>query len=235
MKLLTQSSAKLDKSQTGEWLNAILYLEPSVDFGALCPSSTKGCRASCLVHSGRMRMKPVVDARKLRTNLFLNAPTAFKAMLHDEINALLRRATKQDKRLAIRLNGTSDIDWTDVYEAFPDVQFYEYTKRYELASTLLSLPNVEVTVSRTEDTTGERIRNLALFGINVAVVFDDKSQLPETYEGVPVINGDKHDRRFEDDKGVIVGLKLKGTNKVKQLARDCGFAVTGGEYENTTI
>ena len=180
-------------------------------------------------------MKPVVDARKLRTRLWLNAPETFIEILYKEIRALLSRATKQGKRLALRLNGTSDVDWCDVYEAFPEVQFYEYTKRYGLAANLSAIPNVEVTVSRTEETTPERIRSLSTFGINIAVVFDDKEELPETYEGIPVVNGDKHDRRFEDDKGVIVGLKLKGTNKVKQLARDCGFAVTGEEYENTTI
>jgi len=45
--------------------------------------------------------------------------------------------------------------------------------------------------------------------VNVAVVFRNKI-LPETYLGYKVINGDKTDLRFLDEKGVIVGLYAKG-------------------------
>ena len=56
-------------------------------------------------------------------------------------------------------------------------------------------------------------------GYNVAMVFDN---LPETYKGYKVINGDESDLRFKDEKNVIVGLKYKkntGTGgKEKNLA-----------------
>lgn len=39
---------------------------------------------------------------------------------------------------------------------------------------------------------------------------------------IPVINGDEHDRRFEDNAGSIVALKLKGINTA---ARECNFAI----------
>ena len=46
-------------------------------------------------------------------------------------------------------------------------------------------------------------------------------QLPETYLGYQVINGDQTDLRFNDDVGVIVGLKAKGKAK-----KDCsGFVI----------
>ena len=48
-------------------------------------------------------------------------------------------------------------------------------------------------------------------GMNVAVVF--KNELPVSYKNTRVINGDKDDLRFLDDKGVIVGLKSKGKAK----------------------
>ena len=44
--------------------------------------------------------------------------------------------------------------------------------------------------------------------MNIAVVF--KNGLPKYYKGMPVINGDETDMRFEDPVGVIVGLKAKG-------------------------
>jgi hypothetical protein len=39
------------------------------------------------------------------------------------------------------------------------------------------------------------------------------NRLPETYLGLPVIDGDQSDLRFLDPQGVIVGLKAKGKGK----------------------
>jgi len=36
---------------------------------------------------------------------------------------------------------------------------------------------------------------------------------PETWRGIPVINGDESDLRFTDPVGVIVGLRAKGDAK----------------------
>jgi hypothetical protein len=44
----------------------------------------------------------------------------------------------------------------------------------------------------------------------VAVVFDN---LPETFKGFRVENGDLSDLRFMDNKNVIIGLKAKGKAK----------------------
>jgi hypothetical protein len=44
-------------------------------------------------------------------------------------------------------------------------------------------------------------------GIRVAVVF--RKELPETFWGRKVIDGDAYDMRYYDDKDVIVGLKYK--------------------------
>ena len=56
--------------------------------------------------------------------------------------------------------------------------------------------------------------------MNYAVVFKNK-QLPNGYEGYPVIDGDESDLRFLDRKGVVVGLKAKGQARKS----DSGFAV----------
>jgi len=37
--------------------------------------------------------------------------------------------------------------------------------------------------------------------------------VPESYKGYKVINGDVNDERFNDERGVIVGLKAKGEAK----------------------
>jgi hypothetical protein len=221
MKLLTSMSTKIDKSQNDEYLNAILYLEPSYNT-KVCIAASAGCRASCLVNSGRMRMQNAVDARYKRTNFLFANRDAFMAQLQAEIVVMLRKAQKQNKKLAIRLNGTSDLDWSTMYRQFPEIQFYEYTKRPDLALKMATFENVHFTFSYTERTKDETMQKMLDRGHNVAVVFKDK--VPSMFKGIPVIDGDKHDRRFEDDKGRIVGLKLKGTNAIKALAIESGFA-----------
>jgi hypothetical protein len=44
---------------------------------------------------------------------------------------------------------------------------------------------------------------------NMAVVFHGK-ELPVTFMNRKVIDGDLHDARIDDPKGVIVGLRAKG-------------------------
>ena len=48
-------------------------------------------------------------------------------------------------------------------------------------------------------------------GGNIAAVFS--AELPDTYGGIHVINGDESDLRYFDPAGVIVGLKAKGDAK----------------------
>ena len=48
-------------------------------------------------------------------------------------------------------------------------------------------------------------------GGNIAVVF--RKDLPDTFAGRKVVNGDLHDLRYLDPKNVVVGLKAKGKAK----------------------
>ena len=222
MKLLTHSSAKLDKSQNDEWVNAVLYLDPTYN-NNICKGKSKGCFESCLIHSGRMRMASAKQARYNRTHMYWTDTHAFYEQLHKELNALLKKADKLGKGLAIRLNGTSDLDWSDIYTAYPTVQFYEYTKRPDLITKYKGLPNVNWTFSKHEKHSEWTLDKILSAGVNVAMVFKDT--VPNTFKGIPVIDGDKHDRRFEDKKGRIVGLKLKGTKETKAKAIANGFAI----------
>ena len=222
MKLLTQSAAKLDKSQNDNWLNVVMYLDPNYN-KEVCKGASKGCKQSCLIYSGRMTMQTAVNARKERTRKYFEQRELFMMQLKGEIAEQLAKAERQDKKLAVRLNGTSDLDWTEIYLAFPMVQFYEYTKRMDLIKRNKDIANVDYTFSKHEKHGLKQIKNVLQQGINVTVVFD--KVVPKTWENIEVIDGDEHDRRFEDKKGKIIGLKLKGTNAVKQLAINTGFAV----------
>jgi len=225
-KLLTMglSSAKLAKGQ-GEkgYITAVLYLKPASSSGLgvnLCPAASAGCKAGCLNTAGRGAswmvnadgINTVQQARQLRTELFVNQRAMFMSQLVTEIEAFQKKANKQGMLPAIRLNGTSDVDWTDIYKQFPDIQFYEYTKRPDLAMQLSQLPNVSVTFSLSEVNERIAIRMLGK-GINVAAVFGTKRgrDLPSSFHGFPIIDGDKTDNRFLDPiGGIVVGLRAKG-------------------------
>jgi hypothetical protein len=222
MRLLTTTSAKIDKSQNDEWLNAVMYLDPLFN-KEVCKGKSKGCAQSCLINSGRMRMPSAVQARRNRTAMYFEQRELFLMALQGEIAQMLIKANKLGKKLAMRLNGTSDIDWTEVYAKFPEVQFYEYTKRPDLAKKLRKLDNVHVTFSKHENHSMSAVKRLIKDGINVAVVFKDR--VPEQLVDLKVIDGDKNDRRFEDEQGAIIGLKLKGTNDIKRVAVETGFAL----------
>jgi hypothetical protein len=117
-----------------------------------------------------------------------------------------------------RLNGTTDITWEkfnifngkNIFEIFPDVQFYDYTKNHTRFNKVLPA-NYHLTFSRSETNHAKSLELLSR-GINVAMVFD---AIPATYEGYEVINADADDLRFLDSKGgVICGLRYKKmTNK----------------------
>jgi hypothetical protein len=150
---------------------------------------------------------------------------AFISQLHHEIGLLVKRAAKQGKKPALRLNGGSDLDWYDVYASFPNVQFWEYTKNPARALKLSKLPNVHVTYSVNEYSTDKILRTMSMAGINLATVFDTKKgkPLPATYLGLPVIDGDTTDLRFFEPTGVVVGLRIKSMRKVSKDITQANF------------
>jgi len=91
----------------------------------------------------------------------------------------------------------------------PDVQFYEYTKVLNYLDH--GKKNLHVTFSDSGTNYNDQVKAMTDYYANVAVVFKDK--LPKKWMTRRVIDGDKHDLRFKDPKGVIVGLVAKGLGK----------------------
>jgi hypothetical protein len=79
-------------------------------------------------------------------------------------------------------------------------------------------PNYYLTFSRSELNEAECLQVLRAGG-NVACVFET---MPETWQGYRVIDGDNHDLRHLDPRGVVVGLSPKG-RKAKRDAS--GFVI----------
>lgn len=222
LKLLSPdfTNAKLAKNSNHSNIRSfILYLAPAtVADGVtnLCPASTEGCRKACLFSAGRGAFKNVFEARKRKALQFINNRKQFLNDLIDDLRAVERKYPNA----AVRLNGTSDIDWENMLamESF-NLQFYDYTKRPERAILFSQgrMPkNYHLTFSLSESNGKIAGR---FNGINVAAVF--KNSLPEQYMGRPVIDGTAHDLRFLDPKGIIVGLVAKGKAKTD----DTNFAI----------
>ena len=211
---------KTIKSEKVGVLTGIIYMSPyNLSGKNVCPGASAGCAAACLNTAGRGAMNVVQAARLKKTQRFFQDRQQFLWDLVNEISALRRKAKAKGLKAAVRLNGTSDLPYErykirdtgkNIMELFPDVQFYDYTK-LENRIVGQQLPaNYHLTFSRAED--NDHKLAAVLEHTSAAVVFS--GELPATWRGYPVIDGDEHDARFTDaGAGVIIGLTAKGKAK----------------------
>lgn len=236
MKLLSvDSNSKLAKTNAkvgAHHLYAGLSMMPD---NVLCPGSkAAGCMDTCLKSAGRGRFSNVALARQRKTDWFHANQTEFVQQLMKDLEALVKRAHKQGKRARVRLNVLSDIAWESVAcnrqgvafkgvpQAFPEIEFYDYTKR---AGRLDKTPfNYRLTFSYSGVLAYQKQVHQAINAqANMAVVFHVKKgqPLPKRWAGRVVIDGDEHDNRFDDPRDAIVGLRAKG----KAIKDTSGFVV----------
>jgi len=221
-KLLSTANPKIQKGTKLGYLSFILHLAPATLSGReTCPKRTAGCTAACLNTAGRGGMfkkgettNMIQQARIRKTKYFFEARDYFMADLKADIEKGIKMAEKLGLTPVFRLNGTSDlafekytINENNLFELFPDVQFYDYTK--VLGRKVSKYKNYHLTFSAADGNDAD-VAEAIKQGMNVAMVFD---KLPESYMGREVINADEHDLRFLDKQGVIAGLKAKGKGK----------------------
>ena len=218
MNIFTFENAKTSKGESLGYLTAIRYLAPHYDSGlgvSVCPRAG-ACVASCLYTSGRAAtFAQINETRRMRTAWRLSDKAAHMDACRDEIRRAHERARRMGLTLAVRPNGTSDLvgDSVELAEDFPSIQIYDYTKVYSHALSERLPSNLHVTLSYDPETVPWSMCTRALSaGVNVAVPFavTRGHDLPATYRGARVIDGDLHDLRFLDPRGVIVGLRAKG-------------------------
>jgi hypothetical protein len=232
--LLSTNNTKTMKGEKLGYKTYIMYLSPFTQNSKginVCSHASKGCAEACLFGSGFGGIYTNVEQGRIRkTEYFLKDRLGFLNQLKVEIERAIR-INKDKAIVTFRLNGTSDLPFEkykvfegkNIFELFPDVQFYDYTKNH-LRMTKDLPSNYHLTFSRSE-TNEVKALELLNAGFNVAMVFD---KLPETYKGFKVVNGDLDDLRFLDDKNVIVGLKYKkmtGKGADNSLAFTSGFAI----------
>ena len=223
-------SPKAVKAQSYGWLNAINYMAPHrlASVGNLCPNASAGCIALCLgEHSGNAALYPaVLKSRIAKAQLLMRDRQAFLQEMTAGIRRARATAQHQKLKLCVRLNGATDIAWERMAPAIfannADLQFVDYTKspKRALEHARGQLPaNYHLTFSRSETNESDCLRVLEAGG-NVAVVF--AGAFPASYLGFPVIDGDRHDLRHLDGRGVVVALSPKGR---KAKADKSGFVV----------
>ena len=252
MKLLTIGNPKTEKSVNFGFLTAVLHLAPSNLSGIanVCSRATKGCIAACLNTAGRggiIKAGEITNAIQLcriaRTRFLFEDTREFLSKLDSEIASHVRASRKLGLTPAVRLNGTSDLDWSKLptknwgelsadlirFRSESDkVVFYDYTKRADLFDTYMQkrFP-IELAFSRAETDANKRVAAAILrrpgTGGRVAAVFDTPKgkALPETFNGVSVVDGDEHDLIFKHAGPVVIGLRAKG----KARRDSTGFVV----------
>jgi hypothetical protein len=166
----------------------------------------------------------IQEARIRKTAFFFEERTGFMEWLVADIKLAIKQSAKKGLIPVFRLNGTSDLSWEkyevirdgklyrNIFAAFPDVQFYDYTK--VLGRKVADIKNYHLTFSAADGNDNDVVKAIQQ-DYNVATVFGIKKTLPmpESYNGLPVFNGDESDLRFLDPKGVVVGLYAKGKAK----------------------
>ena len=224
--LLSEGSTNT-KTAKNELVTFILYLAPSDIIGThnLCPMASDGCKKACLYSAGRGRFSNVQLSRINKAKFWAYDRQAFYIQLANELLKIHDKLIHQ--RIAIRLNGTSDIDHLNLLKRYTGIDFldsfyskllfYDYTKNINVFKRYFGT-NYKLTFSKSETNFDECLEVISLGG-NIAAVFS--AELPDTYGGIPVINGDESDLRYFDPSGVIVGLKAKGDAK-KDLS---GFVI----------
>ena len=192
------------------------------------------CSFCCVGGNGFAEVyESVLESRINKTLTYFLDKQAFLERLAIEVNNAVKLAKKKNLKPTFRLNAYSDIrfekdiitDNKNIFELFPEVTFYDYTKLINR-----KIPeNYQLTYSHHKtgkfDETSTALKN----GQNAAIVFE---KLPKKIKiegnNYTVINGDETDLRIDEKingKAVVVGLKFKGSKKKLEKAMIEGFAL----------
>ncbi|MCP4166029.1 MAG: hypothetical protein GY759_09075 [Chloroflexi bacterium] len=237
-----------------------IYVNVMIAGLALAPHMTSGyntclgagwCTTVCnLWFSGRTVTDVVRNAMINRTLMFFENRDLFFHLLWCDLDAMQAEAVETDSYAFVRPNVASDIDWTrfGLMERYPYINFYDYCKirsRIEAYAHGDMPDNYHITASYNEKMKDTDVWRWLNMGVNVAVVFDTPyngqhkhitKPLPtewKRFEGIEVVNGDKHDIRHPDydGRGKLIALAFKGMKAEMPAAIENGFVIRDERYE----
>jgi hypothetical protein len=254
--LSIDTNPKTIKGQKYGFMTGVMYLAPA-DLAStpqlpinVCPMAELAqCKTPCLNFAGRGAFNSVQKARIAKTQRFFTNRVGFMEDMVWSVEALIRKAARAKLTPIVRPNGTSDIRWEfiscwrdvgtkrvpnwvrfrNLMEAFPEVQWYDYTKianrrlielrdqvtgkivshgwpkNYDLTFSYSGVPEFQPIVAKAQ-------KNPLLK--RIAVVFHDRNNLPKTFsingKHQKCVAGDDSDLRHTEPKGVVVALYAKG-------------------------
>ena len=225
--------------------NAVQYCAPHLDSRIKghngCPFASPGCIGTCIKTTGHNVTALADRARIKRSARWFLDPQRTLQDLDREIDALEKRAAKQDLHPTVRLAGTDDRRYWAMVEGWQDrpTQFYDYTKRPLTPAHLRAFrEGWHVTYSLSENARAMRhSQQWAAHGVNTAIVVGGPVGSTTTvakkvaaalvkrgeFAGRPTIDGDRDDLRWMDPAaGGWVVLSAKG-GKTKH--DESGFVV----------
>jgi len=221
------ADAKTVKGNGDKYETAIMYMQPwkSAGINVCANAEIAGCIDGCLFTAGRGAMNTVQAARAKKTAWFAADRDGFMAQLVVDVTKFIKYCLKQGVTPVIRLNGTSDIRWeripvsnhntryASVFDMFPTVQWYDYTKIANRKIENVSNYHLTFSYSEANPLYKKQIEIAKAKGMNMAVVFRSVDAIPHHFMDRPVISGDADDLRFLDPDGVVVSLYAKGRAK----------------------
>ena len=203
-----------------------------------CPMAEQAsCIDACLYTAGRGAFNNVQAARMRKTEWFYKDREGFMDQLVHDIRKFTNYCEKRGIQPCVRLNGTTDIRWEtikvegwsyawndedidndkdveakNIFELFPEVQFYDYTKISNRKTKDIFNYHLTWSYSGANVQYADKLQDALDNGMNAAVVFRKEYKLPE-WRGINVTDGDKDDLRFLDPSNSIVALYAKGKAK----------------------
>lgn len=232
---LLGSSLKVERGRDKAY-TVVMYMQPAdkIATKTLCAGAKMAdCKKECLISSGMLGMTTGQRAATRRTILFLLDRQVFDDRLRSEIE---REYKKHGDKLAVRLNGTTDIDFNTFIASMPHVRYYDYSKVWKRVSSN-KLANYDLTYSGSaysEKSIAMTARAVKA-GARVAIAFNTGERKGEFKMPKTVADFDTTDLRFLD-KPVLGGLKYKGGSiKTRQAnAERASFFFTPKTYNDLT-
>jgi hypothetical protein len=222
------ANPKTVKGQKQGYLTAVLYLAPfkAAGINVCAMAELAGCINACLNTAGRGGIAKASatfnpHGIELPDNVIQRARiNRTRLQLVKEVKAFIRKAEKLGLIPVVRLNGTSDIQWelipvgdaANIFELFPDVQFYDYTKICKRLYRRLPA-NYYLAISYSEYS--ERYAKMALAaftdtGAPLVIVVRGQSEKDLALLSSNAVDGDAHDLIFLHKPHSVIVLKAKG-------------------------
>ena len=244
MKLLDTNQGNTKVKKSIEYISLWHNLNPdNTDFASLSlmpdykicgGSKSAGCMQLCLKDAGFARIFNSVNiARQNKTNYLLNDKTGFINQLKKELSNYNKKCIKNNKKGFVRLNTISDYPFykTGLMDDNPELVFIDYTKIAKRLTEKLPDNYYLIFSFSGRDQYANQVRLALKTDYPISVVFYD--ELPKTFLGRDVVDGNKSDLNNVLEFNKIIGLSFKKISDENfNEFKDNGFIVYNHQLDD---